>query len=180
MPTDTSTTNRDTSTPSRNDSSGGGTMRDGMTGDEDMGGSGLPCFEDAGNVSMPSCSEPSSCPAPDNAKDPTLTCHEPNRIPGLENTTIHIYGRHLVNENGPPQRILYRDVDTTGPSGKSTEDITVVSDCHIKAELKLKFTGLQCGDKIEFQLQRKKQRDAKRDVGGRGIISDWRHIYIVR
>ncbi len=137
------------------------------------GGSGT-CWPDAGSMDNPSCSEPSSCPAPDETQDPEVTCYSPHWTPVGEVATLDIYGRHLVKQGAPPSHVAYRDVETSGTSGRTNGDVTVVSDCHVQVELYLDDPFLQCGQTMEFMLVRDEGAAPGTDAGQQpAVASEW-------
>ncbi len=151
------------------------------TTDAGGGGEDIACW-DVGSTSNPSCSEPSSCPSPDASRDPTISCYEPHWASVEENITLHIYGEHLVPEDGEPRRVIYRNAEATGTGGRTNEDIEVVSDCHLKVTLYVEQApSLACGSTIEFRLQRREPTSEEVDAGDQmGVVSDWREIRLTR
>lgn len=135
--------------------------------------------------SAAACNGPAACPAPNNLKKPQITCSSPHSASLPPSFTLHIYGKYLVNEQGPPRLVAYRDGDSSGTAGIPETDITVVSDCHIKLHVyavkgSIMTSSLRPGDTIEFLLQRQTARKAERDVGRKGVITDWHRIKMTK
>lgn len=141
---------------------------------------------DSGSGATHTCSQPATCPAPDNSKDPQITCYTPHAMPYLGKATLHVYGKYLANEDGPPRAIIWRDTETEGSAGRVQKEVTVVSDCHLKAEIDMRYTtAIVAGDKIEFRVHRMTQSQAQKsgarpDVGHRGILSGWRRLRVTK
>jgi len=108
--------------------------------DPDVGG---------GTVGSDECSEPPTCPEPSASKAPEVTCYEPASVaigrkeekspesrqrgmkgpPKIKNTSakLHIFGKHLVREDGPPVLVIYRPASKDGPGGQADTDLEVKS-----------------------------------------------------
>jgi len=157
---------------------------DGSPGDED--GQSITwdtteeCDVENGPGDNPSCSEPSSCPAPDNSREPEVTCYNPQYTPAGNNVTLHFYGKYLVKEGGPPKEIAVRQAGSSGV-GRTNGDITVHSDCHVSATLYLEGSFSGCGDRIEVRLVREQNVEQNGDTFQlEREASDWKEILLTQ
>jgi hypothetical protein len=138
------------------------------------------CDVEKGPGDNPSCSEPSSCPGPDNAREPEVTCYNPQYTPAGNNVTLHIYGKHLVKQGGPPREIAVRQAGSSGV-GRSNGDITVHSDCHVSATLYLDDSFSSCGEKVEVRLVREQNLEQDGDTFRlEREASDWKEILLTQ
>ncbi len=138
------------------------------------------CEVEKGPGDNPSCSEPTSCPGPDNSREPEVTCYNPQYTPAGNNVTLHFYGKYLVKEDGPPREIAVRRASSSGV-GRSNGDITVHSNCHVSATLYLDDSFARCGDKVEVRLVREQNLEQNGDtfqLEREG--SDWKEILLTQ
>jgi hypothetical protein len=157
------------------DGSSGG--EDGQTAPWDVSET---CEVEKGPGDNPSCSEPTSCPGPDNSRDPEITCYTPRYTPAGKNVTLHIYGKYLVKEGGPPREIAVRQADSSGV-GRSNGDVTVHSDCHVSATVYLDDSFAGCGDKIEVRLVRERNLEQDGDTYRlERDKTDWKEILLTQ
>jgi hypothetical protein len=139
----------------------------------DLRGQSVPCWSEVKGASNQGCKTMASCPAPNNSKSPVVTCHQPQWVFRSQDPVVHVYGKHLVNEDGPPKLVAYRDTDSSGPMAQITREITVHSPCHLSFKLHIKgMMGLACGDSVEFRIVREPR--APGEPRSATVMTDWR------
>lgn len=108
-----------------------------------------------------------------------MTCYEPHSASIEKNIRLHVYGKYLVKEDGPPRRMIYRNDKASGPGGRTNDDVKVESACHVVTTLYIKEApSVSTETTMEFRLLREQPTREEYREGSMGDITDWYKIDI--
>jgi hypothetical protein len=127
-------------------------------------------------VSKPPCSMPEVCPAPNNSKDPVMTCYEPRSVKDGKDIVVDIYGKNLMNEDKTIDHLAYRHSQMEG-GAKTQDNFKDMGNCKVSAELIVKNSPfVKPGKPVEFRLVSKTKESV--NTGTARMTDGWQKINI--
>ncbi|MFB6226244.1 MAG: hypothetical protein ABEJ02_02745 [Candidatus Paceibacteria bacterium] len=122
-----------------------------------------------GNANLTACSEPTTCPAPNNSKPPQITCFKPKEVSYTKDeATFDLYGKYLKNENKPPSHVSWR-YEASDFAAWIVDEVQTKSNCSATVTLPIGDKANRAGQKFEFSYV----REEAQNEDGEGLHSSW-------
>ncbi|MFB6182283.1 MAG: hypothetical protein ABEJ24_05310 [Candidatus Magasanikbacteria bacterium] len=121
------------------------------------------------NQKLTACSEPTTCPAPNNSKQPQITCFEPKEVSYTKGeATFDLYGKYLKNEKKPPSHVSWR-YEASDFGAWIVDEVQTQSNCSASVTLPIGDKANRAGQKFEFSYV----REEAQTEDGEGMHSSW-------